>query len=129
MSILSRLFYRLGLADPQRGIGAAGDSLPEDSLVQEPPVSATQLGREPRVMPWTVARLLTIIQTYAADPSGSTLRQARLARQCLSQFWLVAPVDQLELLYRSSIGECYRELLAGPLARALAGKRGRGGLR
>jgi hypothetical protein len=63
-----------------------------------------------------VARLLTIIQSYVRDPNPATLRQARLARQCLSQFWLVAPVDQLELLYRSSTGECYRELLAGPLA-------------
>jgi hypothetical protein len=68
-------------------------------------------------MPWSVARLLTIIQTYGRDPNPATLRQARLARQCLSQFWLVAPVDQLEVLYRSATGECYRELLAGSLAR------------
>jgi len=118
MSILSRLFARLGLGDRERGMaGSAAGSLPYESLVEEPQVSATQLGTEPRIMPWTVARLLTIIQTYARDPSGSSLHQARLARQCLSQFWLVAPVDQLELLYRSSIGECYRELLAGRLAR------------
>jgi hypothetical protein len=118
MSILSRLFARLGLGDGQRGMaGSAAGSLPYESLVEEPQVSATQLGSEPRIMPWSVGRLLTIIQTYARDPSGSSLHQARLARQCLSQFWLVAPVDQLELLYRSSIGECYRELLAGRLAR------------
>jgi hypothetical protein len=84
--------------------------------VAEPKVSATQLGAEPRVMPWTVARLLSIIRTHASDPTPTSLRQARLARQSLSQFWLVAPVDQLELLYRSAIGECYRELLAGRLS-------------
>jgi hypothetical protein len=117
MSILSRLARRLGLVEPPAGMGgSAATALPEDSLVEEPKVSATQLGGEPRIMPWSVARLLTIIQSYVRDPNPATLRQARLARQCLSQFWLVAPVDQLELLYRSSTGECYRELLAGPLA-------------
>ena len=43
--------------------------------------------------------------------------EARLARQCLSQFWLSAPVDQLELLYRSPIGDCYRLLLSCGLTR------------
>ena len=117
MSILSRLARRLGLVEPPAGMGgSAATALPEDSLVEEPKVSATQLGGEPRIMPWSVARLLTIIQSYVRDPNPATLRQARLARQCLSQFWLVAPVDQLEVLYRSATGECYRELLAGPLA-------------
>lgn len=118
MSILSRLARRLGLVEPPAGMGGGvAAPLPEDSLVEEPKVSATQLGGEPRIMPWSVARLLTIIQTYGRDPNPATLRQARLARQCLSQFWLVAPVDQLEVLYRSATGECYRELLAGSLAR------------
>jgi hypothetical protein len=117
MSILSRFFRRLGLGDPQPGTGGVIGALPEESLVEEPRVSATQLGSEPRIMPWSVGRLLTIIRNYASDPNPVTLRQVRLARQSLSQFWLVAPVDQLELLYRSSIGECYRELLAGQLAR------------
>ena len=117
MSFLSRLVRRLGLVEPLAGVGGGSvGAPPEDSLVEEPKVSATQLGGEPRIMPWSVTRLLSIIQSYARDPNPATLRQARLARQCLSQFWLVAPVDQLELLYRSSTGECYRELLAGPLA-------------
>ena len=115
MSILSRMFRRLGLVDGRPALGAE-PLLPEDSLVAEPKMSATQLGPEPRVMPWTVARLLSIIRTHASDPTPTSLRQARLARQSLSQFWLVAPVDQLELLYRSAIGECYRELLAGRLS-------------
>jgi hypothetical protein len=114
MAILRRLFRRLGLAE---ALGAAAVGLGEDSLVEEPKPSATQLGSDPRVLPWSVTRLLTIIRTYASEPSAVSLRQARLARQGLSQFWLVAPVDQLELLYGSAIGECYRELLAGELAR------------
>jgi hypothetical protein len=114
MAILGRLLRRLGLVEP---LGAAAAGPAEDSLVEEPKPSATQLGGDPRVLPWSVGRLLTIIRTYANEPGAASLRQARLARQCLSQFWLVAPVDQLELLYGSAIGECYRELLAGPLAR------------
>lgn len=114
MAILRRLFRRLGLVEP---LGGMAMGLAEDSLVEEPKPSATQLGGDPRVLPWSVARLLTIIRTYANEPSAVALRQARLARQCLSQFWLVAPVDQLELLYGSAIGACYRELLAGALAR------------
>jgi hypothetical protein len=114
MAILGRLLRRLGLVEP---LGATVAGVAEDSLVEEPKPSATQLGGDPRVLPWSVGRLLTIIRTYANEPAAASLRQARLARQCLSQFWLVAPVDQLELLYGSAIGECYRELLAGPLAR------------
>lgn len=116
-SILSRLLRRFAAVDAAQGM-AVGEEvpLPEDSLVAEPKVSPTQLWGEPRVMPWTVARLLTIIRTHADHPSPTSLRQARLARQSLSQFWLLAPVDQLELLYRSAIGACYRELLAGRLA-------------
>ena len=118
MAILGRLLRRLGLVEPLvEPLGATATGPAEDSLVEEPKPSATQLGGEARVLPWAVARLLTIIRTYANEPGAAALRQARLARQCLSQFWLVAPVDQLELLYGSAIGECYRELLAGPLAR------------
>ena len=36
-------------------------------------------------------------------------------RYQLSQFWLAAPVDQLQVLYGSSIGDLQRVLLGGPL--------------
>lgn len=111
MSIWSRLF----------GGGAVGRSSQPtlasvDTLVQDPRVSATRLGESPKVLPWSATRLASIFQAYGSAPTASGLFEARLARQCIAQFWLVAPVDQLESLYRSPIGECYRLLLAGTLA-------------
>ena len=61
-------------------------------------------------------RLAGIFEDLARNPGYTALMEARLSRQCLSQFWLSAPVDQLEVLYRSAIGECYRLMLAGQLA-------------
>jgi hypothetical protein len=111
MSLLSRLFgrgERVGLPEPV--------AAPVDTLVEDPRVSATRLGAVPKITPWSATRLAGIFQAFESNPSYATLAEARLARQCLSQFWLVAPVDQLEVLYRSPIGECYRVLLAGRLA-------------
>jgi hypothetical protein len=115
MSLLSRLFGRQG---------SRADNRPAafDALVDEPQRSETRLGAAPQVMPWSAARLANIIQNHATRPTPTSLQEARLARQCLSQFWLVAPVDQLELLYRSAIGECYRLLLASNLARDAIGQ-------
>jgi hypothetical protein len=112
MSLWSRLFGR-------RSAAAAADRglPPVDTLVEDPRLSATRLGGLPKVAPWSAARLGAIIQNFESYPSDVSLMEARLARQCLAQFWLVAPVDQLENLYRSAIGECYRLLLAGRLPR------------
>jgi hypothetical protein len=111
MSILSRLLGRARSAST-----AAYAPPPVDTLVQDPRLSATRLGGIPNVTPWSAVRLMGIFQAFATNPTHVGMTEARLARQCLSQFWLVAPVDQLEVLYRSSIGECYRLLLAGRLA-------------
>ena len=111
MSLWSRLFGRgepVGMRDQV--------APPADTLVDDPRVSATRLGGIPKITPWSATRLAGIFQTFESAPSYASLAEARLARQCLSQFWLVAPVDQLEVLYRSPIGECYRVLLAGRLA-------------
>ncbi len=111
MSLWSRLFgrsERVGLQEPM--------APPVDTLVEDPRVSATRLGGVPKITPWSATRLAGIFQAYESNPSYASLAEARLARQCLSQFWLVAPVDQLEVLYRSPIGECYRVLLAGRMA-------------
>lgn len=91
-------------------------AMPLDTLVDAPRVSATRLGAAPTITPWSAGRLMSIFQEFERSPSFGSLMEARLARQCLSQFWLTAPVDQLDLLYRSVIGECYRVLLAGPLS-------------
>jgi hypothetical protein len=103
MSIWSRLFNR-------RSVFAS--TPPLDTLVEEPRRSATRLGAEPLISPWSTTRLIAILRKAQNDPSPASLDDARLVRQCLSQFWLQAPVDQLESLYGSAIGECYRMLLA-----------------
>jgi hypothetical protein len=109
MSFWSRLFGRSAAAVMAPPVS--------DPLVEEPRRSATRLGGTPLITPWSTTRLLGIFQEWQRNPSYGSLMEARLARQCLSQFWLSAPVDQLELLYRSPIGECYRQLLASGLAR------------
>lgn len=112
MSLWSRLLRRLGV---DNGAGLARPPL--DTLVDDPRLTATGLGSTPRITPWSVARLAGIFQAFETSGSPEALAEARLARQCLCQFWLSAPVDQLEVLYRSPIGECYQVLLAGRLAR------------
>lgn len=61
--------------------------------------------------PWSATRLAAIFQELAKAPSGKVIGEARRARLCISRFWLQAPVDQLEGLYRSPVGQCYRLLL------------------
>lgn len=110
MSIWSRLFGR--------GTSDRSDQAPltsADTLVADPRLAGTGLGESPKVMPWSASRLASIFQAYASSPTPGGLFEARLARQCLAQFWLLAPVDQLEMLYQSPIGESYRLLLSGPL--------------
>jgi hypothetical protein len=57
----------------------------------------------------------SIFGELAANPTLELATEARKARHCLSKFWLAAPVDQLEMLYRSPIGQSYRALVMGPL--------------
>lgn len=111
MSLWSRLFGRSS-AGP-RSLGAD----PLDTLVRDPSASGYGLAAVPRVTPWSAVRLTVIFEAYQDNPNYRSLAEARLARQCLSQFWLGAPLDQLEMLYRSEVGVCYRTLLAGPLSR------------
>ncbi len=88
-----------------------------DTLVDDPRRSATRLGGIPQITPWSTSRLVGIFQEWSRNPTYGSLMEARLARQCLSQFWLSAPVDELQALYTSAIGESYRVLLACGLAR------------
>jgi hypothetical protein len=67
------------------------------------------------VTPWSATRLAGIFAELARTPSREVLTEARKARHCLSKFWLTAPVDQLEILYRSPIGQSFRALITGPL--------------
>ena len=108
MSIWSRIFAR------SRPSEAAWPSI--DTLVEDPCRSATRLGALPQITPWSTTRLSSILQTFQSNPSIHFSQEARLARQCLSQFWLLAPVDQLEALYTSPVGECFQLLLDSGLA-------------
>ena len=64
---------------------------------------------------WSVARLEALFREAAQLPSAGSLQAARVARHRLSQFWLTAPADQLEMLYASPLGDLQRGLLEGPL--------------
>jgi hypothetical protein len=57
-----------------------------------------------------------IFRDFSHEPSAAHLAEARLARQCLSQFWLSAPIDGLELLYTSAVGNCYRQMIGTELS-------------
>ena len=65
--------------------------------------------------PWSVARLQTLFEALAHQPSIASDQAARLARHQLSKFWLAAPVDQLRLFYEGEIGDLQRLQLTGPL--------------
>ena len=67
------------------------------------------------VDPWSTARLATIFREAKRNPSAASYEEARHARHRLSQFWLTAPIDQLETLYSGSFGHLQRLVLAGPL--------------
>lgn len=70
----------------------------------------------PRCSAWTTSRLERILRRCQVQPGHeTTLLEARHARYCLSDFWLTAPADQLEAMYRGPIGQAYRLLLFGPL--------------
>jgi hypothetical protein len=90
MSLWSRLTRVFG---PERQNDAL--SAPLDTLVEAPEASATPLGARPMITPWSATRLQRIFEDFERSPSFGSLLEARLARQCLAQFWLMAPVDQL----------------------------------
>ena len=65
--------------------------------------------------PWSAARLIAIFQQLDQQPDRTSLDGARGARDCLSRFWLAAPVDQLEALYAGPIGQAHHLLLSSIL--------------
>jgi hypothetical protein len=115
MSLWSRLFGR-------RDTVSWGESKVEkegallDTLVSDPGTVPIEMARRPQITPWSAARLGTIFLDFAHEATPTRLAEARLARQCLSQFWLSAPIDALELLYGSVIGNSYRQMISTELA-------------
>lgn len=110
MGIFSRLFSggRLSWG------GEADRALVDEPRQKRDP--RRQRAAEIELTPWSATRLASIFKDLQATPSAKVLGEARRARQCLSRFWLQAPVDQLEVLYRSPVGQCYRMLLKTGLA-------------
>ena len=89
------------------------------SLVDEP--KGRQAGKRAAVepvelTPWSATRLTSIFRNVQGEANGRAVDEARRARRCLSQFWLHAPVDQLQGLYRTPIGQSYRVMLKVGLA-------------
>lgn len=70
---------------------------------------------EPFATPWATDRTNQVLRNFAQQPHGTSIEDARRARLFISRFWLHAPIDQLESLYKGSIGETYRLLLSSPL--------------
>lgn len=90
------------------------------SLVDEPVQKNKKSNKDNisklELTPWSATRLASIFRDMQQAPTNKLLAESRKSRQCLSKFWLNAPVDQLEGLYRSPVGQCYRMLLKTTLA-------------
>lgn len=119
MSIFGRVLNRLlggrdtvswGESRPQRQAATM------DTLVGDPGIAPLEMARRPQITPWSASRLSMIFREFSHEPSAAHLAEARLARQCLSQFWLSAPIDGLELLYSSAVGNCYRQMISTELS-------------
>ena len=109
MSLLNRLFSRFSYSTSFQSED------PLATLVRDPRAGKSGLDANPHITPWSAERLNDIFQAYQANPNYGSLAEARLARQCLSRFWLAAPLDLLEMLYQSEVGVSHRLLMAGPL--------------
>ena len=107
MGLFGRLFGRVEKASWAPDGGRSLVDTPQRGMASRAPMDVT---------PWSATRLNAIFQDLSRTPTAALLLESRRARYCLSQFWLGAPVDQLEGLYRSAIGQSFRALLAGPLA-------------
>lgn len=109
MPLLSRLLRKLGYVrmQPQNVPGKARAARENVSPADDAPLLD--------ITPWSVKRLASIFNRCNQLPDARSIGDARAARMVLSKFWLSAPVDQLETLYRGGIGSAYRVLLAGRL--------------
>jgi hypothetical protein len=89
------------------------DAAAVNRLVSTAPAQSDELPIE--VTPWAVRRLRAIFEKLNHSPNQQAVQDAQAARLCFTRFWLSAPVDHLEPLYRGPIGEAYRLMLAGVL--------------
>ena len=110
MGLRTWLKQRLGLVSTEAEI-----NLVAASSVQIPPPLNVGIPMTPPTKPWSTARLAGLFREAQLQPSEASLKAARLARHRLSQFWLSAPVDQLEALYSGAIGDLQRLQLSSGL--------------
>lgn len=99
--------------------GISWDNPRDRSLVDAPKARQSTkrvLVNPVELTPWSATRLTSIFRNVQEDANSRSVGEARRARRCLSQFWLHAPVDQLQGMYRSPIGQCYRMMLKAGLA-------------
>ena len=95
-------------------LGSATDQTP--TAVRVDPGARSTAAPEPlEITPWSATRLIGIFKRLSQQPDRTSLNEARAARECLSRFWLSAPVDQLEALYAGPIGRAQRDLLTSIL--------------
>lgn len=94
----------------------------ESSKQERPPALSLDPDSRPsaepsplELTPWSATQLIHIFQQLSQQPDRASLEGARASRECLSRFWLAAPVDQLESLYGGPIGQAHRLLLASIL--------------
>ena len=111
MGLWSRWFQRNGIS---------WDDTRDRSLVDSPREERSK-GKQAKanpieLTPWSATRLTAIFRNVQEQANSRSVGEARRARRCLSQFWLHAPVDQLQGLYRSPIGQSYRMMLKAGLA-------------
>jgi hypothetical protein len=102
MGLLRRLF---GKSEVPKSALNSPDLTEVGQLMDQRTVFAMAETVSVDVVPWSSGRLGSIFAEVNRNPAGASLMEARRARQCLSKFWLHAPVDQLESLYRSVIGQ------------------------
>ena len=111
MGLWSRLFQRNGISWDDAGDRSLVDSPREErSKSKQPKADPIELTA------WSATRLTAIFRNVQEQANSRSVGEARRARRCLSQFWLHAPVDQLQGLYRSPIGQSYRMMLKAGLA-------------
>ena len=111
MGLWSRLFQRNGISwDDTRDRSLVDSPREERSKRKQAKANPIEL------TPWSATRLTAIFRNVQEQANSRSVGEARRARRCLSQFWLHAPVDQLQGLYRSPIGQSYRMMLKAGLA-------------
>jgi len=110
MGLRTWVKHQLGMAP-----ASASVDLLQATIQELPAPRRLGLDLKVPVQAWSTARLTLLFREAALQPSVTSLQAARVARHRLSLFWLTAPVDQLEALYASDLGELQRAQLAGPL--------------